>query len=137
MKAQPTNHSSIRIEALAAGEARHLGRLGGEMTVLSGRIWLTRDGGEGTRGDHFLEAGDAVQIGVDEYAVIESAFKGQGSSLRWTPRTQTVAGRILAEPLLGLAFATCLVARGVGALAGTVSAAARRAQGCIDRTDAA
>ena len=117
------------IETLEPGRARHLGRLGGEMTVLSGRIWLTRDG---FTGDHFLASGDSVRIEVDEYAVIESAMQGEAATLRWTPRRQTVAGRILSEPLLGLAFATRILARVVGAVAGWAAAAARRAQGCID-----
>lgn len=124
MKTQSTDC----LDTLGSGQARHLGRLGGELSVLSGRIWLTRDG---ERGDHFLEAGDAVQIGVDEYAVIESAFQGLGSNLRWLPRRQSVAGRVFAEPLLALAFVARLVARATAALAAQLSTAARRAQGCI------
>ena len=122
-------HSAERLDSLAAGQARHLGRLGGELTVLSGRIWLTRDG---QRGDYFLEAGDAVQIGVDEYAVIESAFQGAGSNLRWRPRRQSVPGRIFAEPLMGLAFVARLAARVTGGLAGWITTTAQRAQGGID-----
>ncbi|MDQ2778955.1 MAG: DUF2917 domain-containing protein [Pseudomonadota bacterium] len=118
------------LETLEAGQARHLGRLGGELRVLGGRIWLTRNG---QRGDHFLEAGDTVQIGVDEYAVIESAFRGRGANLRWLPRRQSVLGRILAEPLLGLAFVARLAARATSVLAARVGTAARQAQGCIDR----
>ncbi len=121
--------ASTRFESIEPGRARHLGRLGGEMTVLSGRIWLTRDG---INGDHFLDAGDTVRIAVDEYAVIESALRDETATLRWTPRRQTVAGRIFAEPLLGLAFITRITASGLGALARAVSSAARRAQGCVD-----
>lgn len=96
-----TQASMSQIERLEAGQARHLGRLGGEMTVLSGRIWLTRDG---ETGDHFLDAGDTVRIAVDDYAVIQSADRDSAASLLWTARRQTVAGRIFAEPLLGLAL---------------------------------
>jgi hypothetical protein len=117
-------------QRLESGQARHLERLGGELTVLSGRIWLTRDG---AKGDHFLEAGDTVNIDVDEYAVIESAFQGGAATLRWTPRRQPVAGRILSEPLLGLAFVTRIAALAFGALARHVAAAARWSQGRVDR----
>lgn len=122
-----------RFQQLEPGRARHLGRLGGELTVLSGRIWLTRDG---ETGDHFLEAGDTVRIAVDDYAVIESATRGAAATLRWTPRRQTVAGRVLAEPLLGLAFVTRLAATALAWLARGVSAAAQRAQGCIEASPA-
>ncbi len=115
-------------EQLESGRARHLGRLGGEMTVLSGQIWLTRDG---VTGDHFLNAGDTVRIAVDECAVIESVSR-EAATLRWTPRRQSVVGRILAEPLLGVAFVARLAALAVAWLAESVTAAARRAQGCID-----
>lgn len=123
------SQASTTFQQLEPGQARHLGRLGGELTVLAGRIWLTRDG---VNGDHFLDAGDTVRIAVDEYAVIESALRDKAASLRWTPRRQTVAGRIFAEPLLGLAFITRIAASSLAALAGVVNAAARRAQGCID-----
>ena len=42
------------------GEAVHLGRLGGELSVLDGRIWLTRTG---ELGDHFIEAGQSCASG--------------------------------------------------------------------------
>lgn len=125
MKSQPSTY----FERLESSRARHLERLGGELTVLSGRIWLTRDG---AKGDHFLNAGDTVRIAVDEYAVIESAFQGEAATFRWTPRRQTVAGRIFAEPLLGLAFVTRITATAFSGLARWVAAAARLAQGCID-----
>ncbi|MDQ2780202.1 MAG: DUF2917 domain-containing protein [Pseudomonadota bacterium] len=134
MKTQSRNGSKRGIESLAAGQARHLDRRGGELTVLTGRLWLTRNGAQG---DHFLEAGAAVQINADEFAVVESAFQGQGSTLRWAPRTQTLAGRILAGPLLGSALAAHAVANGIGALAQRLSGAAQRARGCTDRADPA
>jgi hypothetical protein len=124
------SQASTSFQRLESGQARHLGRLGGELTVLSGRLWMTRDG---DTGDHFLEPGDTVCIGVDEYAVIESALRGEAATLRWTPRRQTVAGRILSEPLLGLAFVTRVAALAFGALASGMAAAARWSQGQIAR----
>lgn len=124
-----TSATNTSLQRLESGKARHLGRLGGEMTVLSGRIWLTRDGASG---DHFLDAGETVRIAVDEYAVIESALANTAATLRWTPRRQTVAGRILAEPLVGLAFVTGAVADALTWVSQRVAAAARSAQGNID-----
>ncbi len=40
MNAQLDRNSTQR---LTAGQALQLGRLGGELTVLEGRVWLTRD----------------------------------------------------------------------------------------------
>ncbi len=124
-----TQASRIRIEVLEAGRARSLGRLGGEMTVLSGRIWLTRDG---VLDDQFFDAGETVRIAVADCAVIESASRNDPATLRWTPRRQTVAGRMFAGPLLGLALVARAIAGSAAALAGSVSLAASRAEGCID-----
>lgn len=122
------SQATTSFEQLEPGRARHLGRLGGEMTVLSGCIWLTRDG---CIGDNFLNAGDTVRLAIDDFAVIESVSR-EAATLRWTPRRQTVVGRIFAEPLLGLAFVTRIAARAVNDLAQRASAASRRAQGCIE-----
>ena len=53
---------------IKAGKALSLGRLGGELSVLQGRVWLTRDG---DLGDHRVESGERVRLGVAENAVIE------------------------------------------------------------------
>ena len=94
-----------------------LDRLGGELTVVSGRIWLTRDGDLG------------------EQAVVESARTGEPVALRWNPRRQSLAGALLAAPLRGLALLTGLLASGFAALARSAAASARRAQGCINGGD--
>ena len=109
-------------------EAIPLGRLGGELTVLDGRVWLTRDG---DLGDHFIEAGQRLRLGVNENAVIESAHTGATVTVRWQPRRQSFLGALLTEPLRGLAFLAGLAATGFAALARSAAASACRAQGCI------
>ena len=121
--------SQRRIEP---GQALPLGRLGGELSVLQGRVWLTRDG---DLGDHLVESGERVRLGVAENAVIESWDSGQPVVVRWNPRRQTFFGALLAEPLRGLAFVTRLAAGGFAALARSAAARASRAQGCISGGD--
>jgi Protein of unknown function (DUF2917) len=113
---------------LASGQAWRLGRLGGDLTVIDGCVWLTRDG---DLGDHVIDAGQRLRIGVGENAVIESARTGQAVTLRWDPRRQGFFGALLAEPLRGAAFLTGALARGFAALARSAAASASRAQGCI------
>ena len=117
---------------LDPSEALRLDRLGGELTVVSGRVWLTRDG---DLGDHFIEPGQKVRLGIDEQAVVESARSGETVALRWNPRRQSLAGALLAAPLRGLALLTGLLAAGFAALARSAAASARRAQGCISGGD--
>lgn len=124
--------SNRTLQRLASGEALHLGRLGGELAVVEGRVWLTRDG---DLGDHVVEPGQRVRLGVDENAVIESARTGETVAVRWYPRRQSFVGALAEEPLRGLAFLTELVARGFVALARSAAASASRAQGCINGGD--
>ena len=122
----------VATHRVGAGEAMQLGRLGGELAVLQGRVWLTRDG---DLGDHFIDAGQKVRLGIDENAVIESAYTGQSVSLHWTPRRQSFFGAVFAEPLRGAAFLAGVAARGFAALARRAAASACRAQGSIDCGD--
>lgn len=117
---------------IAPCEAVRLDRLGGELTVLNGRVWLTRDG---DLGDHFIEPGQKVRLGIDERAVVESARTGEPVALHWNPRRQSLAGALLAAPLRGLALLTGRLATGFAALARSAAASARRAQGCINGGD--
>ncbi len=118
--------------ALATGQAMHLGRLGGELTVLEGRVWLTRDS---DLGDHRVEAGQRLRLAVGENAVIEPWDAGHAVSLQWKPRRQGFFGAVLAEPLRALAWALGAVAAGFSALARSAAASASRAQGCISGGD--
>ena len=115
-----------------SGDATHLGRLGGDLTVVAGGVWLTRDG---DLGDHFVEAGERVRLGIGENAVIEPSRTGEAVSLRWQPRRQSFVGAVLAEPLRGLAFLAGVAARGFAALARSAADSACRAQGCINGGD--
>ena len=115
-----------------AGQALSLGRLGGELSVLQGRVWLTRDG---DLGDHRVDSGERVRLGVAENAVIESWDSGQAVVVRWNPRRQRVFGALRVEPLRGLAFVARLAAGGFAALARSAAASASRAQGCINAGD--
>ena len=124
--------SNRTLQRLASGEALHLGRLGGELAVVEGRVWLTRDG---DLGDHVVEPGQRVRLGVDENAVIEPALTGASVTVRWYPRRQSFIGALVEEPLRGLAFLTGLAARGFVALARSAAASASRAQGCINGGD--
>ena len=117
---------------LASGEALHLGRLGGELTVVQGELWLTRDG---DLGDHFVEAGQRLRLGVNENAVVEPSRTGARAILRWSPRRQSFVGALLAEPLRGLAFLAGRAAHGFAALARSAAASASRAQGRISTGD--
>ena len=113
-------------------QALHLGRLGGELTVVEGRVWLTRDG---DLGDHVVEPGQRVRLAVNDNAVISPWHSGEGVVMRWNPRRQGLFGAVFAGPLLGLAFATRLLAGGFAALARSAAASASRAQGCISGAD--
>ena len=115
-----------------SGDATHLGRLGGDLTVVEGGVWLTRDG---DLGDHFFEAGERVRLTVGENAVIEPSRTGETVSLRWQPRRQSFVGAVLAEPLRGLAFLAGVAARGFAALARSAADSACRAQGSISGGD--
>ena len=122
-----TEHAG-NLKRLAFGQAVHLGRLGGELTVVDGRVWLTRDN---DLGDHVVEPGQRIRLAVGDNAVIESAEKNRAVSLRWNPRRQSFFGALAAEPLRGLAFLAGLAAGAFAALARSAAASASRAQGCI------
>ncbi len=124
--------SAAALRRVEPGQALHLGRLGGELTVVEGRIWLTRDG---DLGDHVVEPGQCVPLAVNDNAVIEPWQRGEGVLLRWNPRRQGLLGAVFAGPLLGLAFAMRLLAGGFAALARSAAASASRAQGCISGAD--
>jgi Protein of unknown function (DUF2917) len=129
MNAQLDRNSTQR---LTAGQALQLGHLGGELTVLEGRVWLTRDN---DLGDFVYERGQRVRLAVGEHGVIESLDADRPVVFRWNPRRQTFVGAVLAEPLRGLAFLTAAAARGFAALARSAAESACRAQGSISTCD--
>jgi hypothetical protein len=127
-----TLHGGTRL--LAPGQALRLPRAGGELTVLRGRLWLTRNH---DLGDHFIEAGQRVWLDAGENAVVESAGrqKQQGASLHWEPCRQGVFSALLARPLNGTAFLALLAARAFMALGRSAAAGASRARGRRETSD--
>ena len=132
MNAQSTRSNSIQ-RRLAPGQALQLGRLGGDLFVVDGRVWLTRDG---DLGDHVIEPGQKLRLAVNANAVIESVRTGDTVTVRWYPRRRSFAGALLAEPLCAVAFLMGRVANGLAALARRAAAGASRAEGCIRGSDA-
>ena len=128
----PLRPAAEGLRHVDTGQALHLGRLGGDLTVLEGRVWLARSA---DLGDHVVEPGQRLRLAVGENAVIEPAHSGETVSLRWQPRRQSFVGAVLAEPLRGLAFLTGMAARGFAALARNAADSACRAQGCISGGD--
>ena len=129
MNAQLDRNTTQRV---SSGQALQLGRLGGELTVVEGRVWLTRDD---DLGDFVFEPGQRVRLAVGEYGVIESLDAHSATTVRWNPRRQSFVGAVLAEPLRGLAFLTGVAARGFAALARKAADSACRAQGSISGGD--
>ena len=115
-----------------SGEAVRLNRLGGDLTVVDGSLWLTRNG---DLGDHFIEPGQRLRLVANDNAVIEPALTGHSVTVRWQPRRQSLAGALVAQPLRGLAFLAGLAATGLAALARKAADSACRAQGCISAGD--
>lgn len=109
---------------LAPGQALRLPRAGGELTVLRGRLWLTRNN---DLGDHFIEAGQRVWLDASENAVVEAAGRLQGASLHWEPYRQGVFIALLAGTLNGTAVLALSAARGFMVLGRSAAAGARRA----------
>ena len=128
----PLRPAAEGLRHVDTGQALHLGRLGGDLTVLEGRVWLTRDGDPG---DHLLVPGQRMRLAVNDNAVIEPWHRGERIALRWNPRRQRLLGAVFATPLRGLSIATCALATGFAALARSAASSAHRAQGCISGGD--
>lgn len=144
MKSQP--HSMLesaraaQTHWLEGGRAITLGPQPGELTVIAGQVWLTRNG---DLGDHVIEAGRVVKLGADEGAVVEPWGTGEVAAIEWRRARQPLrlplgVARALAAGLRGLAGlagvgAAALrgVEGGLAALARKAAPSARRAQLCI------
>ncbi len=117
---------------IAPGQAIRLGHRGGELTVVSGRVWMTR---RGDLGDHVFGPGQRVRLDAAEDAVVETWDARQTAVVRWNPRQRSFLGALLAEPLRGAAFLTGRLAAGCAALARTAAAGAVWAQGRVSGTN--
>jgi len=139
--------SAAHVRNLGRGVAVRLSASGGELTVVSGRVWLTRDlpAGPGRldqSGDVVLQPGQLWRLARGEHAVIE-AWGGDGEArVRWAPAQQDAVASAQALALRGLAFLAgeaALALRGAAgafaALARSAASSASRAQGCINAGD--
>jgi hypothetical protein len=128
--------ASMPLLRLPYGAALSLPPSGGELTVVAGRLWLTRGDG-----DEIIGAGQRVRIGAGGSAVIEAWDYGASASIRWhggPGAAQRLAGgglRAFAAAFLGVAGVLAEAAAGFAALARNAAAMARRAQGCIAAGD--
>ena len=115
---------------------------GGELSVVRGRVWLTR---EGDLDDHVLDAGQSMLLRSASAVVVEPWRVSESAVVEWYPRpAQPLAAPrgVAAYALRGLALAADAVARGLrgaegrfAALARSAASMARRAQGCISAGD--
>jgi len=139
--------SAAHLRRLARGEAVRLSPAGGELTVVAGRVWLTRDlpAGPGRldqSGDVVLQPGQTWRLAPGEHAVIEAWGASDEARVRWAPAQQDAVASAQALALRGLAFLAGEAALGLRGAAGAFAALARsaassasRAQGCISAGD--
>ncbi len=73
-------HEALR---LASGKVVGLGKGGGDLVVLSGRVWLTSSGDPS---DHVLGAGEALRVGAGG-ALVESWPRHAPALVEWHPRS--------------------------------------------------
>lgn len=121
---------------LAPGQALRLGRGGGEMLVIEGRVWFTRGTGAGDTGDHRVEPGQRIRVRSGEDAVIESWDAGAPVRVWWQPLPQGMSAGATALGLRAVAFLAAeaaavlrRLAAGLASLARGAAEGARRAQG--------
>lgn len=129
-------------EFVISGQALTVSPWPGELTVVDGRVWVTRSD---DLGDHVLEAGRTIRFGADAGLVIEPW--GTSATVQWRRQAQPVrlpdfvvaalaAGlRALAGLAGGAAAALRGVEGGLAALARKAASSARRAQFCISGAD--
>lgn len=115
-------------------------RLAGEFAVLSGRVWITR---QGDVDDYVLEVGERFFIEPTDKVVIEPWTAGEAVSVAWQGHAQRTrvealprgaaafALRSLASGAAAAAFGLRRAELGFDALARSAAAMARRAQGCM------
>ena len=119
-------------------------RLAGEFAVLSGRVWLTR---QGDLDDHIIEAGERFVLERSDAVVIEPWTAGEATSIAWQAYPQRTrvealprgAAAFVLRGLASLAMAAAFGLRraefGFEALARSAAAMAKRAQGCMRAGD--
>lgn len=115
----------------------------GELAVVRGRVWITR---EGDLDDHVLDAGQSLLLRSASAVVVGQWRASESAVVEWYPRPAQALAQaprsIAAYALRGLALAADAVARGLRGAAGRFAALARsaasmakRTQGCISAGD--
>ena len=130
------------VARLFDGAPLRIDHRGGELSVVRGRVWVTR---EGDLDDHVLEAGQSMLLRSAAAVVVEQWRPAESAVIEWYPRPSEplAAPRgAAAYALRGVALAADAVARGLRgvegrfeALARSAASMARRAQGCISAGD--
>lgn len=73
------------VRALPLGHVVALGPGGGEVSILSGRVWLTSDGDPS---DHVLDAGESFSVRDSGQTLVESWSRGGDPAvIAWKPRS--------------------------------------------------
>jgi Protein of unknown function (DUF2917) len=129
-------------EFVVSGQALTVSPWPGELTVVDGRVWVTRSD---DLGDHVLEAGRSIRFGADSGLVIEPW--GESATVQWRRQPQAVRPPVFLavafaaglRSLAGLAGGTAAALRsaeaGLAALARKAASSAMRAQFCISGGD--
>jgi Protein of unknown function (DUF2917) len=129
-------------EFVISGQALTVSPWPGELTVVDGRVWVTRSD---DLGDHVLEAGRTIRHGAGAGLVVEPW--GGSAIVQWRRQAQPLrppAFLVAAlaaglRALAGLAGGTAAALRGaeggLAALARKAASSARRAQFCISGGD--
>lgn len=135
-------HSAAAREIVMSGQALTVSPWPGELTVVDGRVWVTRSD---DLGDHVLDAGRTIRFGAGAGLVVEPW--GGTATVQWRRQAQSVRPPALLvaalaaglRALAGLAGGTAAALRdaeaGLAALARKAAASARRAQFCISGGD--
>ncbi len=114
-------------QRLAAGRAFSLSSRSGELTVLDGRVWLTR---HNDLADHVLERGQRLQLQPGDAAVVEGWSREGDAVVHWQARPQ---GR-LRVPFLATALGlVAALAADFALAAGRLEAWARSAASSASR----
>jgi hypothetical protein len=130
------------IARLTQGAPLRIDHRGGELSVVRGRVWVTRPG---DLDDHVLEAGQSMLLRSADAVVVEQWRAADPAVIEWYPRpSQPLAAPrgAAAYALRWVALAADGVARGLRgaegrfeALARSAASMAKRAQGCISAGD--
>ena len=133
---EPAMHPPAATQRLIAGCAVSVSPASGELTVVDGRVWLTR---RNDLADHVLERGQRLQLQAGDAAVVEGWSRDGDAVVHWQPRSQgrlrapfLAAGRTPGlRVLAALAAGLALAARRLEAWARSAASSASRAHGRI------